>query len=152
LTLALVALALLAGCGDENEAAQHPADVDLATARDLGIDLELKQDADFGGPPPQIADALAPSLVERSCIVISPDDDGQPRVVELPPGGAVIVAAANAPATLALRRSATQSFPVELGRVPAGGRGVVAIPADDDDAPWQLAVGSREMMSVCGRG
>ena len=152
----LVACALLAtGCGDDGgpeTTEPQRAEADVAAADELGIALRLDADADFGGPAPRLADALAPSLAERSCIVISPAPGGEPRVLELPPGGAVVEAAQRDPAELRLRRLARESFPVGLGQVPAGGRGVVRIPRDDVDTPWQLAVRSRAMMSVCGPG
>ena len=156
LAVLLTGCALLAaGCGDDESGATTEldrAEADVAAADDVGIALELAPHAAFGGPSPQVADALAPSLAERSCIVISPAPGGEPRVLELPPGGAVVEAAPRESTELRLRRLAQESFPIGLGHVPAGARGVVRIPADDVDMPWQLAVHSEAMMSVCGRG
>lgn len=123
---------------------------DVRQAETLGIELRAAPGAAFAGPAPRIADAAAPSLAERSCLVISPAPDGKPRELILPPGGAVLEASSKASATLRLRRLATRTFPVLVGTVRPGEKAALRIPADNSDRPWQMAVESREMLSVCG--
>lgn len=151
-----VCAALVAGCGgsDGGEPTSPPrprAADDVRAASQLNIQLVVDPHARFGGEPPAVADVAAPSLSERSCVVISPDPEGGARELILPPGGAVIEAAEGAPADLRLGRGDTRSFPIDVGRVAAGGRALLRIPRDGVERPWHLAVRSREMMSVCGR-
>ena len=82
--------------------------------------------------------------------MISPSPDGRPREVTLPRVGALLEAATDAPATARLRHLATDSFPILAGRVAPGRTAVLRIPVDRSSRPWQLAVDSGSMMSVCG--
>ena len=150
LVLALLAAAvvLLVSTGGDDS----PADADRALAEDLDISLQIDERAAVGGPPPVIADAAAPSLAERSCLVVDPDPEGVGRIMDLPPGGALIETAPDAPAELALRRNDESGFPVDVGTLEAGRRAVIVIPSDESDRPWQLLVNSDARMSVCGRG
>ncbi len=150
------AISPLTGCGDSDEGATAAPREPVRVAADsiaAGVwGLQLKPVAEFAvaGPAPRIADALAPSLAERSCLVISPAPGGEPREVTVPRGGALLEAAIDAPATARLRHVATQSFPIATGRVAPGHTAVVRIPVDRSSRPWQLAIESRAMMSVCG--
>ena len=152
----VVVLVAVCGCGGgdstRDQTEQDRIAADLAAAKQLNLTLRSAPHAPFAGPPPEVVDALAPSLAERSCVVISPAPGGHPRELKLPPGGAVVEAAEDAPATVLLRREARHSFPIDLGRVAAGDRGVVDIPLGDGGPAWQMAIRSTAMLSVCGRG
>lgn len=149
--VALVGAALLL-LADGSGGEQPPAARDRALASELGIALRVDDEAPVGGPPPEIADASAPSLTERSCLVIAPAPGGGARVITLPLGGALLETAPGAPAAVRVRRFAARGFPVDVGRLAAGRRGVIEIPADGGSRPWQLQVRSAAMISVCGRG
>lgn len=152
IALAFACTALLAGgCSDHGGAgaAAEAAAADIAAAQELGIELITVADPPLGGPAPVIADALASSLAERRCLVIEPAPEGQPGELELPPRGAAIEAPADTSVALRLRRSAGDSYPVALGTVAAGEEAMVRIPATPGP-PWQPAVTSQELLSVCG--
>jgi hypothetical protein len=145
-----------AGCGGD-EPVRAPADpeaarvvTDAITAGALGLHLAPTSISARGDQPPQIDDAVAPSLAELGCLVVSPDPDGAPRKMVLPPGGAVIMAAPKAPAEARLRRLARRSYPIAIGRVGAGREALLRIPTDGSSRRWQIAVESEEMISVCG--
>lgn len=74
-----------------------------------------------------------------------------PEIVALPPGGAVLTARDGSP-RVALRRYATDEFPVPLGRLHAGRPTRLAIPTDLSAQPWQLSLVGRGRVSACALG
>ncbi len=78
-------------------------------------------------------------------------EDADPETITLPPGGATIRVAPGAEAELALRRYATESFPIDAGAVAGGDAVELAIPTDRSDRPWQVQVGGAGSFAVCPR-
>jgi hypothetical protein len=68
-------------------------------------------------------------------------------VLTLPPGGASLSATQGAQASLALRRYASPSFPVDPG--PLRGSARLDIPTDRSSRPWQLRIDSVGPITVC---
>jgi hypothetical protein len=68
-------------------------------------------------------------------------------VVSLPPGGATLTTSKGAHAALALRRFASDSFPIDAGTV--NGTARLEIPADRSSRPWELQVVSAQPVTVC---
>ena len=68
-------------------------------------------------------------------------------IVSLPPGGASLTASSVAGASLALRRYAADSFPVDPG--PLRGQARLVIPTDRSSRPWQLQVNAAGPVRVC---
>jgi hypothetical protein len=68
-------------------------------------------------------------------------------VLTLPPGGASLSAAHGAQASLALRRYASSSFPVDPG--PLTGSARLEIPTDRSSRAWQLRIESVGRVTVC---
>ena len=64
---------------------------------------------------------------------------GAPALTQLEPGSTTVVRASGATAELALRRYATESFPVELGSLAAGEAAALELPADASAERWELA-------------
>ncbi len=64
---------------------------------------------------------------------------GEPAIVQLEPGSTWIVRASGGETDLALRRYATESFPVELGSLAAGEAAALELPADGSAESWELA-------------
>lgn len=132
------------------EPAREAADLVLANALPVSFTTGVSE-PEFGGPAPSVADAAGPSLAERSCLVVGPPEGGGSRLVELPPGGAVIEAPPRSPAAIKLRRFATTASSVIAGEVPPGQRAVLEIPTDRSARPWVLELEARGLASVCGR-
>lgn len=90
---------------------------------------------------------LAPARAGESaggpCVTAAP---GAP--VELSPGGALLRAESGTP-RVHLRRYATESFPVDAGRVSGSGRVSLAIPEDGSTEPWELEPSGGTAL-VCG--
>ena len=72
-------------------------------------------------------------------------------IVGLPPGGALLIARSGSP-RIALRRYATDGFPLELGALAPGRARALAIPGDLSQQPWQLSVAGHGSLSVCELG
>ena len=72
-------------------------------------------------------------------------------IVGLPPGGALLIARSGSP-RIALRRYATDGFPLELGALAPGRARALAIPGDLSAQPWQLSVAGHGSLSVCELG
>ena len=68
-------------------------------------------------------------------------------IVALPPGGAVLSAPRGVPASLGLRRYASDSFPVDPGTLRGSER--LVIPTDRSGRPWQLRVDTPGPVTVC---
>ena len=65
--------------------------------------------------------------------------------------GGALVEAGGADVDLRLRRYATASSPVELGRVAGGERALLEIPADGSAEPWELELAGSGPVRVCPR-
>ncbi len=74
---------------------------------------------------------------------------GEAAVAELPTGG-VIIEAPNADAEIALRRFASETFPVAAGTVRAGRVALLAIPRDRSAEPWELELRGAAAVELCG--
>ncbi len=90
----------------------------------------------------------APGSPPRGCTDFEPAG-GDAAPVTLAPGGASVVAARGADAELALRRYATESFPIGAGALGGGEAVELAIPADRSDHPWQLRITGAGSFAVC---
>jgi hypothetical protein len=73
------------------------------------------------------------------------------QVIPLPPGGVELEPRSGSP-SVALRRYASEEFPVELGELRPGHPSRLAIPADLSAQPWQLALSGGGRVSVCELG
>ena len=113
------------------EAAQVAADKALASA--LGIEL-APAGATVAGP---------------GCRAIALGAD--PATVRLPPGEALLRASRGGEAELALRRYASESFPVTLGTPSPGAVEALDIPRDRSDEPWELELTGSGSVAVCER-
>jgi hypothetical protein len=82
----------------------------------------------------------------RDCMAMRGTGGGAP-IVTLPPGGANLSAPNGARASLALRRYAGDSFPVDPG--PLRGRARLVIPTDRSSRPWQVRVNAPRPVRVC---
>jgi hypothetical protein len=91
-------------------------------------------------------DSLPPPRAGGSCITVGGAGSEAP-VLDLPPGGASLSAPRAMRASLALRRYAADSFPVELGSLRR--EASLIIPTDRSSRPWQLRVDTRGPVSVC---
>ena len=68
-------------------------------------------------------------------------------MIDLPRGGATLIAPPGVRADLGLRRFATSSFPIVIGTLQGTAR--LAIPPDHSDRPWQLQVNADGPVTVC---
>ena len=73
------------------------------------------------------------------------------QVVPLPTGG-VELEPHSGSVGVALRRYASEEFPVELGKLRPGNPVRLAIPADLSQQPWQVALAGHGRVSVCELG
>lgn len=132
------------------EPARFAADVVLSRA--LGITFTPSSVGFVVGPAPvQVGGAPGDSRTRGSCLALGRAPGREPRVVELPPGGAILESVGDAPVEARLRRFAADSFPVPTGEVPPGGSVVLDIPTDRATRPWQLELRSAGPIGVCGR-
>ncbi len=92
---------------------------------------------------PALGLELAPAdrTPASGCTVIAGTAPGKPSTA-LPPGGAILSSAPGPGAEILVRRYASQTFPVDLGLVPAGESRRLEIPADASEQPWQVQVQS----------
>ncbi len=70
----------------------------------------------------------------------------EPRVLELPTGGAAFALPPGAEGRL--RRYASESFPVEIGALPEG-ESLLEIPTDRSSEPWELELTAAGPVTVC---
>ena len=118
--------------GAAPEVARNYADVVLANA--LGVSFSTEANAGTA----------------RGCLVAAPPAQGERRLVELPPGGAVIEAPRRSPVLVRMRRFSTENSPVTVGELAAGRTGVLEIPTDRSQRPWLLDIEAGGPTSVCG--
>lgn len=117
----------------EPEGAREKADLILAEA------LPIKSTVEPGGLAP-----AAPS--GTACTTLPGGSTG--KQVELKPGRITVEIAAGAPPTVAMRRFATENFPVFLA-AQAGATTAIEIPKDRASQPWYLHVEAAQEARVC---
>jgi hypothetical protein len=101
------------------------------------------------GPAPVVLVPEGAGAAAGPCVTVR-DPAGAPVVVALPAGGAVVRTADGAEVEASLRRFATASFPVSLGKL-GGEPQAVRIAPDDVGLPWQLQLtGATRPVTVCG--
>ncbi len=110
------------------EPAREAADSVLAAALGLAVSSE-------------------PDLAGESCVP-APAEPGGATVVDVPPGGAVVEAPADAAATLRLRRFADR-FTIGAGTLAPGDAEGIRIPPDNSARPWQLELETTGTARVC---
>ena len=99
------------------------------------------------GPAPALVGPPGALAAEsRGCISVKPAGGASP-VIAVPPGGVFVTAAPGRIVSLALRRFATQSFPVSVGRLT--GSAILAIPLDRSRRPWQLQLATTGVLAAC---
>jgi hypothetical protein len=118
----------------EAELAEAPAEARRAADTVLAAALGLRVDP--AAAPPDGA----------ACSTVQVDREG--AVVDLPPGGAVVVAPADAPVSLRLRRFA-DVFGIGAGELAGGGAERIVIPPDLSSRPWQLQLTGTGTARVC---
>jgi hypothetical protein len=113
-------------------AASEPARIaaDKVSAAALGITLEPAS----GGPP------------AGDCLLARPA--GAAIEGDLPPGGALLAVPPRVYANVDLRRYATASFPVKLGRL-RGATAALRIPPDRSSEPWQIGITATGPVRIC---
>ena len=137
---------------DQSELARAPEGARVAADKVIAASLRLAVHPTAHLPP---AGATPPKLLSSSetlpasrpgCLTVR-ETGGAPPVLELPPGGALLTAPGGA--TVALRRFATESFPI---LAPAfTGSAVLPIPSDRSIRPWELQIAGPGPVTVCGR-
>jgi hypothetical protein len=116
----------------ERQSESVRASADRVLADTLGVRL---------APPP------VPSPEDR-CLSVTSDGPGPGVGFELPRGGAVLRARANAPAALTLGRFADTPS-VERGTLSPGEPVMLEIPPDASPRPWRAVVGAARSVEVC---
>jgi hypothetical protein len=100
-----------------------------------------------GGPAPVLVGPPGALAARRKgCLSVRPAGGASP-VIAVPPGGVFLKAPPGEIVSLALRRFATQSFPVSAGRL--AGSAILAIPIDRSRRPWQLQLASTGAVTAC---
>jgi hypothetical protein len=130
------------------EPARQAADKVLAAA--LPISLAHVASAAPPGRSPEPRPVGPPgAFAGRSdgCLVLK--GQSGPAVVSLPPGGSLLYAAHGVQSELSLRRFASASFPVGLGRLRGTAR--LDIPSDRSARRWEMQVGATGKVKVCGQ-
>ncbi len=125
-----------AGYSQSELAEQQPfvreaADIELGQALEIALE-----------PAARLPAGCAP-------LALTPAAGG--ATVEVPPGGLALRAAPGPPVAVRLRRF-SDKFPVDAGTLPGGQTGVVEVPLDNSEAPWQAAIGSAQPVTACALG
>lgn len=126
----------------------------LAAATDYGSpaytpeELASATDGAREGADRVLAAALALTLAPADagatagdCTVIAGTAPGRPTTT-IPAGGAILSSGPGPGAEVLVRRYASETFPVDLGLVPAGESRRLEIPPDASEQPWQVQVQS----------
>jgi hypothetical protein len=95
--------------------------------------------------PVSVTQAARPDGAE-GCTSVRGAESGA-QLVNVPTGGLIVDAARPTRTSLALRRFATESFPVDLGSVLGDAR--LTVPPDRSSRPWQLRIASRGPVTIC---
>jgi hypothetical protein len=130
------------------ESARIAADKVLSAALRIRLRDVARPPTPAGPAPRLIAPLGALPGTDGSCLTLR-SPGGEPALVTLPPGGVILRAPAGVGAEFKLRRFAT-SFPVDLGTL--RGTGVLGIPHDLSDRPWELQLSSSGPVTLCGLG
>jgi hypothetical protein len=91
---------------------------------------------------------LEPGGTAQSGTCVDLDLRGGPAVVDVPAEGLVLRARASGTG-VALRRYASESFPVRLGSLPAGKMALLRIPADRSPRPWSAQISGGGRVAAC---
>ncbi len=123
----------------EPEGGKEHADLVLAEA--LPIASSTEPGGLVGAPPAGVA-----------CVTLPGGGASSGKQVPLKPGRTTIEVAAGGPAAIALRRFATESFPVTIPGGEADQTTVVEIPKDRATQPWYMHVEAGQTARVCTGG
>jgi hypothetical protein len=136
---------------DAPETARVAADKVLAAA--LRVRLSRKEGGSAGTrrPAPQlIRPRTALEKQTPSCTTVIATQSDSP-LLALPAGGAILRSGANGRTEVRLRRFATTSLPVDVGKLSAGAGAVLEIPTDRATEHWKLSLRGSGAVTVCGR-
>jgi hypothetical protein len=100
----------------------------------------------IGAALPVSVSPVTPQDGAAGCTTVKGGEFG-PRLMDVPPGGLILDAARSTRTSLALRRFATESFPVDLGFVPGDAR--LFVPPDRSSRPWQLRIDAQGPVTIC---
>jgi hypothetical protein len=96
---------------------------------------------------------LAPSApAGRSCVTLPGGGASAGKEVPLRPGRTTVEVAPGGPPQIALRRFATEAFPVPISGAEGGTTTAVEIPKDRATQPWYLHVEAAQTTRVCTGG
>ena len=132
------------------EAARATADRVLAAA--LSISLEPRQTPAAPGeaPPTLIGPPEALQGSGGGCLQLD-SSATSPPLLDLPPGGASLVAGPAGEFQVRLRRFSATTLPIDLGSLAAGTAAEIEIPTDRSKQPWKLSLDGAGPVKVCGR-
>lgn len=120
----------------EPEGGEEHADLVLAEALPIGSTTEP------GG--------LAPSApAGEACVTLPGGGASAGKEVPLKPGKTTVEVAPGDPAQIALRRFATEAFPVAIPGGEGGATTVVEVPSDRASQPWYMHVEAAQTTRVC---
>jgi hypothetical protein len=91
--------------------------------------------------------AAATPAGNLACAPVTADADA--RTLELGPGTVTLRAGPQGPVEVRARRFATESSPVDLGRIGASESAILALPADRARTPWTLGFEGDGSAAVC---
>jgi hypothetical protein len=136
---------------DAPETARVAADQVLAAALRVKLSRSEGESARTTGPAPQLIEPrTALEKQTPSCTTVIATRSDSP-LLSLPPGGAILRSHANGGAGVRLRRFATNSLPVDVGKLSAGAGAVLEIPTDRATEQWKLSLQGSGAVTVCGR-
>lgn len=120
----------------EPEGGKEHADLVLAEALPIGSTMEP------GG--------LAPSApAGEACVTLPGGGASAGKEVPLKPGKTTVEVAPGDPAQIALRRFATEAFPVAIPGGEGGATTVIEVPRDRASQPWYMHVEAAQTTRVC---
>jgi hypothetical protein len=91
----------------------------------------------------------APGATATGCVTAHAEL--RPTAIAVPPEG-ILVTAQSAGTEAALRRFASESFPVSLGALARGRQSLLHIPADRSPEPWAIQLAGGGPVTVCRAG
>jgi hypothetical protein len=124
---------------------------DKVLAAGLGIKLAPSRtppSPTSGSPPRLIGPPDALAATNGNCLRLKAAS-AAPPLLDLPPGGAAL-ASRGGNFEIRLRRFATASLPVDLGKLKGGTSAVLSIPPDRSPQPWMLSLDGSGPVVVCG--
>jgi hypothetical protein len=114
---------------------------DLVLAETLPISSAVEAGGLVGSPP-----------AGEACVTLPGGGASAGKQVPLRPGRSTVEVAAGAPAQIAMRRFATEAFPVAVAGGEGGATTVVEIPKDRATQPWYVHVEGAQATRVCTGG